>query len=182
VGPKNHVLDGGRNPPWEEAILRGKGASHYKILGHFAVICAKTAEPIEMLFWGCGLGWVVGIVLDGGPAVLRDIAMATNFVMQFAITGFVGYNFRCMIASDTLVDSRGGFSGSSYPMKTWPILRFLETLPWQPFFGFLYMGARWRHLANTTEPSMCGGYSALCQITLTILVFMLSLFSYCSLY
>jgi len=27
------------------------------------------------------------------------------------------------------------------------------------------MGARWRHLANTTEPSMCGGDAALCQIT-----------------
>ena len=52
------------------------------------------------------------------PAVLRDVAMATNFGMQFAITGFVGYNFACMTARDTLLDSRGGFSGSSYPMKT----------------------------------------------------------------
>ena len=36
-------------------------------------------------------------------------------------------------------------------------------------FGFLYMGsgAHWRHLKNTTEPSMCGGDAALCQITLT---------------
>jgi len=30
----------------------------------------------------------------------------------------MGYNFGCMIASDTLIDSRGGFLGSSYPMKT----------------------------------------------------------------
>jgi len=44
--------------------------------------------------------------------------MATNFVTQFATNGFVGYNFRCMIGSDTLFDSKGGFSGSSYPMKT----------------------------------------------------------------
>ena len=60
--------------------------------------------------------------------------MAINFGTQFAITGFtlhlkdvamtapfclaMGYNFGCMIASDTLLDSRGGFSGSSYPMKT----------------------------------------------------------------
>jgi len=29
-----------------------------------------------------------------------------------------------MIANDTQFDSRGGFSGSSYPMKTWPISRF----------------------------------------------------------
>jgi len=57
-------------------------------------------------------------VLDGGLAVLRDLAMATNFGMQFAITGFVGYNFGCMIASDTLFDSSGGFSWSSYPIKT----------------------------------------------------------------
>ena len=57
-------------------------------------------------------------VLDGGPAVLRDVAIATNFGTQFAIPGFVGYNFGCMIASDTLFDSRGGFLGSSYPMKT----------------------------------------------------------------
>jgi len=57
-------------------------------------------------------------VLDGSPAVLRDVAMTTNFGTQFHITGFVGYNFGWMIASDTLFDFRGGFSGSSYPMKT----------------------------------------------------------------
>jgi len=61
--------------------------------------------------------------LDGSPEVLRDVAVATNFGMQFAITGFLPfdgktYNFGCVIASDTLFDSRGGFSGSSYPMKT----------------------------------------------------------------
>ena len=67
---------------------------------------------------GCGIEWAVGIVLDGGQAVLRDVAMATNFVTQFALIGFVGYNFGCMIASDTLFDSRGVFSGSRYPMKT----------------------------------------------------------------
>ena len=50
--------------------------------------------------------------------MLRDVAMATNFGTQFAIIGFVGYNCGCIIASDTLFDSRGGFSGSNYPMKT----------------------------------------------------------------
>ena len=38
---------------------------------------------------------------------LRDVAMATTFWL------FMGYNFSCMIASNTLFDSRGGFSGSS---------------------------------------------------------------------
>jgi len=43
---------------------------------------------------------------------LRNVAMATPFCLS------VGYNFGCMIASDTLFDSRGGFSGSRYLMKT----------------------------------------------------------------
>jgi len=30
-----------------------------------------------------------------------------------------------------------------------------------------YMGAHWRHLANTIEPSVCGGDAVLCQVTLT---------------
>jgi len=52
-------------------------------------------------------------LLDGGPAMLMDVAMATNFGTQFAITSFVGYNFGCMIASDMLFVSRGGFSGQA---------------------------------------------------------------------
>jgi len=43
---------------------------------------------------------------------LGDIAMATTFWLS------MGYNFGCTIASVTLFDSRGGFSGTSYPMKT----------------------------------------------------------------
>ena len=43
---------------------------------------------------------------------LRDVAMATTFLLS------MGYNFSCMTASDTLFDSRGGFSGTSYLMKT----------------------------------------------------------------
>jgi len=39
---------------------------------------------------------------------LRDVAMATTFWLS------MGYNLGCVIASDTLFDSRGGFSGSSY--------------------------------------------------------------------
>ena len=57
-------------------------------------------------------------MLDRCSVVLRYVAMALNFRTQFAITDFVGYNFGCMIASDTLFDSRGGFLGSSCPMKT----------------------------------------------------------------
>jgi len=54
--------------------------------------------------------WAVGIVLHG-PVVLREGAMATEFGTPFNTTGYVGYNFGCVIASDTLFDSRGGFWG-----------------------------------------------------------------------
>jgi len=47
-----------------------------------------------------------------GPRVLRDVAMATNVWLS------IGYNFGCMITSDTLFDSTGVFSESSYPINT----------------------------------------------------------------
>ena len=50
---------------------------------------AKTTSPIEMPF---GLWARMGPsnhVLDGGPEVLRDVAMTTNFGTKIAITGFV---------------------------------------------------------------------------------------------
>ena len=45
-------------------------------------------------------------MLDRGPELL------SNFWL------LLDYNFGFIIASDTLFDSSGGFSGSSYPMKT----------------------------------------------------------------
>jgi len=110
VGPGNHVLNGGPDPPWEGAFFGGE----HPIVKYrdSTVICAKTAELIEMPFglWAC-MG-PRNHVLDGGPYVLRDTAIGTNFWLS------MGYNFGCMIADDTLFDSRGGFSGSSCPMKT----------------------------------------------------------------
>jgi len=43
--------------------------------------------------------------------------MATSFETQFAINGFMGYNLGCMIASDTLFDSRGGFLGTVHVQR-----------------------------------------------------------------
>jgi len=37
-------------------------------------------------------------------------------------------------------------------------------LPWQPFLAFYIWSAHWRHLKNTTEPSMCGGDATSSQI------------------
>ena len=67
VGPGNFVLDGGLDPPRGGAILKGEGASHCKVWGHSAVICAQTAEPIEMPFGLCACMGPRNHVLDGGP-------------------------------------------------------------------------------------------------------------------
>ena len=48
--PMTHVLLEVRVPTREAAILSGKQANHCKVLGHSAVICANTAEPIEVPF------------------------------------------------------------------------------------------------------------------------------------
>ena len=49
-GPKEPCITWGPNPPMGRAILRDKRANHCKVYAHSAVICAKTAEPINLLF------------------------------------------------------------------------------------------------------------------------------------
>jgi len=49
MGPRNRVR-WGPDPPWEGVFLRGKGAVRSKVEQHSAVICTKTAEPIQMSF------------------------------------------------------------------------------------------------------------------------------------
>jgi len=49
MGPENHVLDGVQIPHRKGNLL-GEEAPQYKVYEHSMVICAKTAEPIEMLF------------------------------------------------------------------------------------------------------------------------------------
>jgi len=83
-------------PPWEGQFWGGRCA-HCEVWGHSAVVCANTGEPTMMPFVLWAEMGRRNHVLDGGLAVLRDIAMATNFGMQFAIIGFVGYNFGCLI-------------------------------------------------------------------------------------
>jgi len=66
---------------------------------------------------------------------LRDVAVATPFWLS------TGYNFDCMIAGDTLFDSRGGFSGSS-KLSDEDISDFevLRDVAMATIFGFLYTG------------------------------------------
>ena len=92
---------------------------------------------------------------------LRDVAMATPFCLS------MGYNFGCMIARDTLLDSRAQVFGVKLSDEDIADFEVLSDVAMASIFGFYVWGAHWRHLKNTTEPSMCGGDAALCQITLT---------------
>jgi len=51
------------------------------------------------------------------------------------------------------------------PCLLWPRSPIWATA--ELLLAFYVWGADWRHLANTTEPSICSGDVALCQITLT---------------
>jgi len=65
MGPGNYVLDGVPDPPIGRRNFEREGASHCKVYGHSAVICAKTAEPIEMPFGLCARMGSRNRVLDG---------------------------------------------------------------------------------------------------------------------
>ena len=64
---------------------------------------------------------------------LRDVATTTTFWLS------MGYNFVCMIARDTLLDSRGGFGVklSDEDVADFEVLRDFAIAT---IFGFLYMG------------------------------------------
>jgi len=67
VGPGNHVLDGGPDPPMGRGKFLGENGRPIVKYRDTTVICAKTAEPIRMPF---GLWAQMGCwnhVLNGGP-------------------------------------------------------------------------------------------------------------------
>jgi len=81
----------------------------------------------------------------------------------------MGYNFGYVIASGTIFNSRGWVFGvklSDEVIADYEVLRNI-VIHGNHFLAFYIWGAHWRHLANTTEPSVCGSDAALCQITLT---------------
>ena len=87
--------------------------------------------------------------------------MATTFWLS------MGYKFGYMIANDTLFDFRGWVFGAKLSDGDIAVLKVLRDVAMATVFAFYIWDVHWRHLANTTEPSMCGGDAALCQITLT---------------
>ena len=58
-----------------------------------------------------------------------------QFCDAIAITAFVGYNFGCMIASDTLFDSRCGFSGVRLSDEDTAEIECLKVVAMATIFG-----------------------------------------------
>ena len=84
MGPETmYVLDGGSDLPWGG----GNGRPIVKYRDILRSSMQKTAKSMDMPF---GLWVRMGPrnhMSDGSPQLLKDVAMATNFGTQFAITG-----------------------------------------------------------------------------------------------
>jgi len=87
--------------------------------------------------------------------------MATNFGSKIAVTGFLW-----TIATGLLV-MEAALSGRPTKCRYCQYTATKGCCHGNYFFSFYIWGAHWRHLVNTTEPSMFGGDVAFCQITLT---------------
>jgi len=61
----------------------------------------------------------------------------------------------------------GGLSGRPTECMQIADTIHLRDIAMATILAFYIGGVHWRLLANMTEPSMCGGDAALCQITLT---------------
>ena len=60
MGPRNHVLDGGPNPPWEGAIL-AEGAAIVKYIDLLPWAVQKWLNGL-ICHLGCGFGWAEGSI------------------------------------------------------------------------------------------------------------------------
>jgi len=88
LGPGYHVLDRGPDPPWEGAIL-GERAPTVKYRDFLKVSCAKTAEPIDLLF---GL-WLFGLWTPVSEGSTSSIVFA-RWRQCALMGGFIGATWR----------------------------------------------------------------------------------------
>jgi len=78
--PRNHVLDGGPDPPMERGNFEGKGRS---------IVKYRDTMRSSVQKWLNRSRCPRNRVLDRSPEMLKDDAMASNFGTQFAITAFM---------------------------------------------------------------------------------------------
>jgi len=147
VGPGNHVLDGDPDPPWEGAILRLKSIG--TLCGHL-----------------CENGWT-----DRDAVWILD--------SEWPKESWARWGPDCPMR-------RGNFGGKGRPVCREPCRNGWtnQSAVWVvnsggPKEGQVqsYSPSHWRHLANTTEPFVCGGDAVWCQITsATCFIFFLKQF------
>jgi len=109
------------------------------------VSCAETAEPIDLLL-GCGLGWAEGSTSSIVFARWRQCTRRHSAV--------------CCAKMAELIDLPFGL-WNQVGRRKHKFNRIRQVALMCP-----QERAHWCHLANTTEPSVCGD-TVLCQITLT---------------
>ena len=87
MGPRNHILDGVQIPVESGNFDGEKGRPIVKYWDTLRSSVQKWLNQIPFGLWA-RMGRR-NHVLDGGPAVLRDVAMATNFGTISLLSGFV---------------------------------------------------------------------------------------------
>jgi len=146
---------GSRSPPWEGTVLRRKGCPIVKYRDT-AVICTKTAQPIEMPFrlWA----WM------GQRNCDRWRSRSLHGKGQFSAIGAPIVGTFCHELC-----RNGWIEPIDLPFGLWTRAgrrkhKFNCICQVAPMFS--RGRADWHHLANTIKSSLCGDDAALCQITL----------------
>jgi len=141
VGAGNHVLDGRLHPPWEEAILRGKGAAHCKVgTGRDAV-------------WVVGLDWPKKSRIRWGTDPHGKGTFFWGKGMPRHAQRHSGVN--CAKTAEPIEVPFGFWTRVG--RRKHKFSRVRQVVPTYP-----HVRARWRHLANTIEPSVYCGDAAFC--------------------
>jgi len=154
VGPRNHVLDWGPDPRGKGQCLamRGKGRPTVKYRDTLRWIVQKWLNRSRCRL-DCGLGWAQGIMYYMGPdptceaTIIRGKDIPEHARRHCRELCKNGWTDRFAVRVVDLGASKEAQVQSYSP-------------------GCVNV-THWRNLANTIQPSVCGGDAAFCQITLT---------------
>ena len=98
VGSRNDVLDRCPDPPWEGANLRG-GKGH-PIVKHRDSLRSSVQKRLNLN--RCRLGCGLGSCVRWGSSSAKGRCHGNQFWDAICYNWLLGYNFGCIIASDTL--------------------------------------------------------------------------------
>ena len=144
------TIEMGVQIPMRKGNFGGRFA-HCIVQGLFAVSCAETAAPIDLLF---GLLTPVGRRKHEFNRIWQMAPMC-RISMLFARWHQCTRRYSAISCAKTAEPINLPFG-----LWTWVGQRSTCSIIFAKWH-------QWRHLANTIESSVCGGDAALCQITLT---------------